>query len=80
MVPAMRTVQMTLEENLINEVDKVVKSMKTTRSAFTRKALQAALENIREKAMEQKQIEGYIKKPVKAGEFNSWESEQVWVD
>jgi metal-responsive CopG/Arc/MetJ family transcriptional regulator len=76
----MRTIQMTLEENLISEVDKVVKLKKTTRSAFTREALQAALINIQEKEMEQKQIKGYIKKPVKAGEFGPWESEQVWVD
>ena len=76
----MRTVQMTLEEDLINVVDKVVKLLKTTRSAFTRRALQSAIDYIHEKAMEKKQIEGYRKKPVKADEFGSWESEQVWVD
>ena len=39
----MRTVQMTLDEELIEEVDKVVKKIGTTRSAFAREALYAAL-------------------------------------
>ena len=35
----MRTVQMTLDEELLASVDKAAKKLKTTRSAFTRKAL-----------------------------------------
>jgi len=39
----MRTVQMTLDEKLVEEVDKLVGELKTTRSAFTRDALRQAL-------------------------------------
>ena len=39
----MRTVQMTLDDELVDEVDKVVKKLKTTRSAFARQALRAAI-------------------------------------
>jgi len=39
----MKTVQMTLDENLIKSVDKIVKAIGTTRSAFTRDALRQAL-------------------------------------
>jgi len=76
----MRTVQMTLDEDLVAEIDKVAKQLGTTRSALTRDALRAALDRIREKEMERKHREGYIRKPVKDGEFSDWETEQVWVD
>ena len=76
----MKTVQMTLNEDLVTKVDKVAKKLGTTRSAFTRDALRTALNNIWEKEMERKHQEGYIRKPIKHGEFSDWETEQVWVD
>lgn len=39
----MKTVQMTLDEDLVRSVDRVVKKIHTTRSAFTRDALRDAL-------------------------------------
>jgi metal-responsive CopG/Arc/MetJ family transcriptional regulator len=37
----MQTVQMTLDDDLIQEIDRVVKRLGTTRSAFTREAVPA---------------------------------------
>ena len=76
----MKTVQMTLDENLIASVDKVAKHLGTTRSAFTRQALKSALREIRINELERKHREGYKRKPVKHGEFEDWEAEQVWVE
>lgn len=76
----MKTVQMTLDTALINEVDKVAKRLGMTRSGFTRDALQAALEQIREKEKENQHRQGYKRKSVKLGEFSDWEDEQVWID
>jgi metal-responsive CopG/Arc/MetJ family transcriptional regulator len=76
----MRTVQMTLDEDLVKEVDRVAKRLGTTRSAFTREALAAALERLRERELEQRHREGYERHPVASGEFDRWESEQVWPD
>lgn len=76
----MKTVQMTLDDELVREVDRVVKRLGTTRSAFTRDALRRALEEIRTKALEEKQRQGYEKHPVESGEFDDWEAEQVWPD
>jgi len=76
----MRTVQMTLEEDLVTAVDGAAKRLGTTRSAFTRDALRAALARIRVRELEQKQQEGYARKPVKKREFSIWEREQVWAD
>jgi predicted transcriptional regulator len=76
----MRTVQMTLDEDLVTAVDRAAKRLGTTRSAFTRDALRMALREVRARAMEKRQREGYAKAPVGKGEFDVWESEQVWGD
>ena len=76
----MRTVQMTLEEELVKAVDRVVKKLKTTRSAFTRDALRDALHRHNIARLEQKNRSGYEKSPVQSGEFGVWEDEQTWVE
>jgi metal-responsive CopG/Arc/MetJ family transcriptional regulator len=76
----MKTVQMTLDENLVATVDKVAKRLGTTRSAFTRQALKNALREVRTNELERKHREGYKRKPVKPEEFGDWEAEQVWVE
>jgi len=76
----MRTVQMTLDDDLVTAVDRVAKQMGTTRSAFTRKALRAAIEKAHVAGLERRHREGYKRKPVKPEEFGDWQSEQVWVE
>ena len=76
----MRTVQMTMEEDLIAEVDRVVKELRTSRSEFTRRALKEAIGRLRTGEKERKQREGYARRPVEPGEFSDWEAEQVWAD
>ena len=76
----MKTVQMTLDEDLLEAVDRKVKTLGTTRSAFTRKALQVALDHIHVLEQEEKHRDGYLRHPVEAGEFDGWEDEQSWGD
>ncbi len=76
----MRTIQMTLDDELVDTLDKLVKKLKTTRSAFTRQALRNAITQANIKQMENKHKEGYEKKPVSKSEFTIWESEQEWID
>ncbi|MEK6534712.1 MAG: ribbon-helix-helix domain-containing protein [Thermodesulfobacteriota bacterium] len=76
----MRTVQITLDEDLIDAVDSVAKELRTTRSAFTRSALQRAITRIRMEKLEERHRQGYLKQPVSEGEFNVWEEEQKLVD
>ncbi len=76
----MKTIQMTLDDELVKQVDKTVKKLKTTRSAFTRKALKNAIDSIRIKELEKKQIKGYLKHPTNKNEFSIWENEQDWGD
>ena len=76
----MKTVQMTLDEELVKAVDSAAKKLGTTRSRFTREALRSALKEVRVRELEVKHREGYKHKPVKRGEFSEWESEQIWGD
>ena len=74
----MRTVQLTLDEELVAAVDKTAARLGTTRSGFTRHALRQALAQEQEREQERKHREGYLRKPVKRGEFSGWETEQAW--
>ncbi len=73
----MKTVRMTLEAGLLASVDKAARRLGTTRSAFAREALRAALKRLADTKPEQKFREGYARKPVKKGEFGASESEQA---
>ena len=76
----MRTVQMTLDEQLVRAVDKVVKELHTTRSAFARAALQEAVTRAKAQKLEDKHRQGYLRQPAAADEFAVWEKEQKWGD
>jgi metal-responsive CopG/Arc/MetJ family transcriptional regulator len=76
----MKTVQMTLDEDLVKAVDSTAKKLGTTRSGFTREALRLALKQVQVKELESRHRAGYKGKPVRRGEFSVWESEQVWGD
>lgn len=76
----MKTVQMTLDEQLVKAVDSAAKKLGTTRSGFAREALRSALKEVHIKELESRHREGYKRKPVKRGELSNWESEQVWGD
>ena len=76
----MKTIQMTLDEDLVKTVDSVVKTLHTTRSAFTRDALRQAVNSIHLKRLEERHRLGYTKKPARRGEFDIWGTEQKWGD
>ena len=74
----MRTIQMTLDDDLVKAVDRISKELQTNRSAFTRKALREALFRYNIEQMEQKHRQGYERNPVNTDEFSVWETEQAW--
>jgi metal-responsive CopG/Arc/MetJ family transcriptional regulator len=74
----MRTIQMTLDEELVETVDALTKELKTTRSAFTREALRCALQQYQAKKLESRHRRGYERFPVGQQEFEAWEKEQAW--
>ncbi len=74
----MKTVQMTLDEDLVVEVDRAARRLKTSRSGFTRDALRRAIRDLRVSEMEAEHRRGYERAPVGQGEFSVWEEEQEW--
>lgn len=76
----MKTIQMTIDEPLLAEVDRTIQILETTRSAFIREALQLALQRQRIVEMERRHAEGYARHPAKPGEFEIPESEHAWGD
>jgi len=76
----MRTIQMTLDEELVEAVDRVVKDLGTTRSAFARDALRDAVANAQTRQLEAQHRNGYLQSPSTRSEFRVWEDEQTWGD
>ena len=74
----MKTVQMTLDPDLVAQVDRASRRLGLTRSAFARQALGAALERLRIEELERRHREGYRRKPIRRGEFDVWTREQAW--
>jgi len=74
----MKTIQMTIDEDLLKRVDQAILSLGLARSAFIRQALERSLHDLTIDEMEQKQISGYRQHPVAEGEFDIWEAEQAW--
>jgi metal-responsive CopG/Arc/MetJ family transcriptional regulator len=74
----LKTIQMTIDEELLARVDSVTLSLSTTRSAFIRSALELALRQHALEQMERQHAEGYSRFPTTPDEFDVWESEQTW--
>jgi metal-responsive CopG/Arc/MetJ family transcriptional regulator len=76
----MRIIQMTLDDELVETVDKLVKELQTTRSAFTRDALREAVDRFYIQRLETEHRKGYEQHPMSKNEFSVWEKEQDWGD
>ena len=74
----MKTIQMTINEPLLMQVNDAIKELGMTRSAFIRNALQQALRRFEIAKLERKHKTGYTRHPVEPGEFDIWEAEQSW--
>lgn len=74
----MTTIQMTLEEELLREMDRIVKKLRTTRSALIRDSIRQYLKMIHTQQLEARHRAGYSKKPVAKGEFSVSESDRRW--
>jgi metal-responsive CopG/Arc/MetJ family transcriptional regulator len=74
----MMTIQFSIDELLLAEIDRVTQSLAMTRDEFLRKALETALRRNEIKLLEQRHKEGYLRRPVAPDEFDEWESVRVW--
>lgn len=74
----MKTIQMTIDEPLLKEVDRVTEDLQITRSAFIRSALESAIRRHTIVQLEEQHARGYAQRPVEPGEFDGWTDEQSW--
>jgi metal-responsive CopG/Arc/MetJ family transcriptional regulator len=76
----MKTIQMTIDESLLADVDRAVDEIGTNRSLFIRSALQLALRQHAIEKLEARHAAGYMKQPANDIEMTEWAGEQVWGD
>jgi hypothetical protein len=74
----MKTLRVSLDESLFDEMDRTVTALGTTPSDFTRDALRAALGRVNERELEARHRAGSERYPVQPGELDGWTDEQVW--
>ena len=74
----MITIELTVEETMLAEVEAATRALDMTREDFVRTALQRALQQQEIIALEQRHARGYASQPQPAEEVGEWEGERVW--
>lgn len=76
----MKTIHVSLDNDLLQQIDRIAGELRTTRSAFMRDALRVAIRKCESDRLEAEHRKGYEKYPVVHEESAIWEDEQVWGD
>jgi metal-responsive CopG/Arc/MetJ family transcriptional regulator len=74
----MHTIQVVLDEKLLNAADAAAKRRKVNRSALIRDALRRHLKHLRQLELEDRDRRGYLAKPQRVEEYRVWEDAAVW--
>lgn len=74
----MKTIQMTIDEPLLADIDALIAELQTTRSAFIRAALHAALRQHQIQRREHQHAQGYARHPLPPHDVSEWQDEQAW--
>ena len=74
----METIQLTLDESLLAQVQQATNALEMTRSDFIKVALERAVQRRETIAKERQHAEAYSKHPQRAEEIEEWQDEQYW--
>ena len=74
----MEIVQIVLDKRLLQAADQAAKRTKKNRSALVRDALREHLQRLEIRAREDRDREGYSRKPTAREEALAWEAEAAW--
>jgi metal-responsive CopG/Arc/MetJ family transcriptional regulator len=74
----METIQIVLDKKLLQATDKAARRIKKNRSALVRDALREHLCRLQVRAKEERDRQGYFRRPQTAHEFRVWEQEAAW--
>jgi metal-responsive CopG/Arc/MetJ family transcriptional regulator len=72
----METIQVVLDKKLLQATDRAARHTRQNRSALVREALREHLRQLETRAREDRDRQGYLRKPQK--EEPSWEVEAAW--
>lgn len=73
----METIRIVLDKKLLRATDQAARRTKRNRSAFVRDALRAHLRTLSVRELEDRDRQGYVKKPQAIADSALWESEAV---
>lgn len=76
----MKAIQITMEADLVEQVDRCARTLGHSRSAFARNALREAVRRRDREMLEQRHIEGYRRTPPAEEEFGISEEDRRWGD
>ena len=74
----METIQLSIDESLLAEVQQATNALQMTPSDFMKVALERALQQREIIAKERRDAQGYLEKPQQVEEIEEWQSEQDW--
>ena len=74
----METIQLSIDESLLAEVQQATNALQMTPSDFMTVALERALQQREIIAKERRDAQGYLQKPQQPEEVEEWQSEQDW--
>lgn len=67
--------EVVLDKKLLQAADRAARQMKRNRSALVRDALRERLRRLQMRALEERDGQGYAKRPPSAGKSGGWEAE-----
>jgi metal-responsive CopG/Arc/MetJ family transcriptional regulator len=74
----MEAIQIVLDKKLLNATNQAARKTKRNRSELVRKALREHLSRMEARAREDRDREGYSKRPQTGEESLRWEAEAAW--
>ncbi len=75
---SMEIVQIVLDKKLLHAADQAARRTRRNRSALVRDALREHLRRLELRASEERDRQGYSRKPQADVEASAWESEAMW--
>jgi metal-responsive CopG/Arc/MetJ family transcriptional regulator len=76
----MTTIQVVLEDSLLQATDRAVRRLKMNRSALIRDALRQHLRRLSTFEKERRDRDGYTQYPIAKDEFGVWDKVTAWPD
>lgn len=74
----METVQIVLDKKLLRAADQAARRTKRNRSALVRDALREHLQRLEVRAREERDRQGYSRRPQSSDESVAWDAEAAW--